>query len=147
MRPLSFHYSLNYDDFMRAVVAEFDEWVQHELDHGGVSAVRIDFKIAEFVRHYVPTGARQLLELALQCEALLDVEIEDPIFGYQPEDAYEALRIAISRSVADEIEAHWQGKQQALDHTHQVIPLPTDGVGTNGGGKQRLDEDELADAA
>jgi hypothetical protein len=137
--PLTFHYSLNYGDFMRAAIGAFTEWVEYELNHGGTSAQRIDYKFAELVAEYVPTSPRQLMELTMQCEALLDVELEDPIFGYQPENAYEALRIALSRHLADELEIHWEERRETLAPTYHVIPLSPDGVPANGGGHVAAD--------
>jgi len=133
MQRLNFHYSLNYDDFMRAAIGTFAEWVEHELNHGGTSAQRIDFKFVEVVDQFVPTSPRQLMELTMQCEALLDVELEDPIFGHHPENAYEALRIAVSRHLADELEMHWEERQETLPTTYYVFPLPPDGLPANGG--------------
>jgi hypothetical protein len=132
MRPLTFHYSLYYDDLMSAATGAFSDWVEHELSHGGTSAQRIDYKFIELVAQYVPTSPRQLMELAMQCEALLDVEIDDPIFGHEAEDAYEALRIAISRQVATELEMHWEARKETLKASHHVIPLPLDGLQSNG---------------
>jgi hypothetical protein len=132
MRPLTFHYSLYYDDLMSAAIGAFSDWVEHELNHGGTSAQRIDYKFVELVARYVPTSPHQLMELAMQCEALLDVEIDDPIFGYQAQDAYEALRIGISRHVSNELEMHWEARKETLEASHHVISLPLDGLQSNG---------------
>ena len=126
MQTLKFQYSLSYADLMSAVGNAFSEWLDYELTHGGTSMQRIDDKLVELIATFVPTSPRQLMELAMQCEALLDIEIEDPIFGYRANDAYEALRIAISRHVANELELQWETRKETLDATHHVVPLSPD---------------------
>jgi hypothetical protein len=146
MRSLTFRYSLDYYDFIAVVTDEFEAWLYYELSHGGATAVRVDHKIVELVSRYVPSSPRQLMELGMQCEALLDINIEDPIFGYQAEDAYEALRIAVSRFVGEELETRWeQRKEQAAEPVADLRPR-SNGNGSNGNG-WRLGEDGLADAA
>lgn len=135
---------------MSAVTSAFSDWFEHELVHGGTSAQRVDFKIVELLAHYVPSSPRQLMELGMQCEALLDIDIDDPIFGHQAEDAYEALRIAVSRHVAQELEERLGVRKETLVLSHQVIRLPTviDLAGGAGNGtSQKADEDGFAAAA
>jgi len=123
------------------VIGEFEAWLDYEFGHGGATDVRVDHKIVELVSHRVPSSPRQLMELGMQCEALLDITIEDPIFGHQAEDAYEALRIAISRFVAEELEERWeQRKEQAAERLADTRPWSS-------GNGSRMDEDDLADAA
>ena len=111
MRPLSYRYSLDFSDVVAAVTEDFERWLYHELGHGGVSQLRVDFKIAEVVGRYAPTSPRQLLELALQCEELLDVDISDPVFEHRVVDAYVALRLAVGRYLACELAAIWEGSE------------------------------------
>lgn len=133
MRPLQFRYSLNYYDFIETVKSEFETWLRYELRHGGASEVRIDYKVSELLVRYLPSSPRQLLELAMQCEAMLDVSIEDEIFGEQAPDAYEALRIAIARSVANELHLIWENLKledgvRRADHLFPFSP-EDDGLG------------------
>jgi len=111
VRPLSYCYSLDFADVVAAVTEEFELWLYYELGHGGVSQLRVDFKIAEVVGRYAPTSPRQLLELALQCEELLDVDISDPVFSHRDADAYDALRLAVGRYLAGELAAIWEGSE------------------------------------
>jgi hypothetical protein len=141
MRSLPFSYSLDYYDFIDAVTGEFEAWLDYELRQGGTTNVRVDYKIVELVSRRVPSSPRQLMELGMQCEALLDINIEDPIFGYQAEDAYEALRIAISRFVAEELEARWEQRME------QAAERVADLGSRSSGNGSRMDEDDLADAA
>ncbi len=139
MQTLNFQYSLSYRDFMSAIRGAFSDWLEHELTHGGTSVQRIDYKLAELIAVYVPTSPRQLMELAMQCEALLGIEIDDPIFGYQPEDAYDAVKIAISRHVASELELHWEARKESVDATYQVVPLSRAHPESNGAGANTND--------
>jgi hypothetical protein len=135
VRSLSFCYSLDYYDFIAVVTGEYEAWLDHELSHGGATDARVDHEIVELVSRYVPSSPRQLMELGMQCEALLDINIEDPIFGYQAADAYEALRIAVSRSVAEELESRWEQRmEEAAEHLADIRPW------------SRMGEDGLADA-
>ena len=127
MRPLQFHYSLDYYDFIETVKAEFDAWLRFELSHGGASELRVDYKVSELTVRYLPSSPRQLLELAMQCEEMLDVSIEDEIFGHQAPDAYEALRIAIARSLAAELYGTWEDLKpdddvKRVDHLFPFSP-------------------------
>lgn len=141
MRSLNFRYSLDYYDFIAVVTGEFEAWLDYELSHGGATDVRVDHQIVELVSRYVPSSPRQLMELGMQCEALLDVNIEDPIFDYRAEDAYEALRIAVSRFVGEELEARWeQRKEQAAERLADIKPWSS-------GNGSRMGEDGLPDAA
>jgi hypothetical protein len=132
MRPLKFHYSLSYDDLMTSATGTFSDWIESELSQGGASDQRGDYKVVELTAHYVPFSPRQLLELAMQCEALLDVAIDDPIFGYQAEDAYEALRIAVSRRVAQELQMQLEARKVKIDASNEVTALRSDGARDNG---------------
>lgn len=134
MQTLRFQYSISYSDFMSAISGAFSDWLEYELGHGGTSVQRIDYKLAELVAAYVPTSPRQLMELTMQCEALLDIEIDDPIFGYHADDAYDALRIAISRHVASELALQWEARMETLEPTHHVVPLAPDTPQSNGAG-------------
>ncbi len=140
MQTLKFQYSVSYTELMAAVSGAFSEWLEYELLHGGTSVQRIDYKFVELVAEYVPTSPRQLMELAMQCEALLDIEIDDPIFGYHADDAYDALRIAIARHVASELELQWEARKETLEATHHVIPLSPDGAQSDGAGNDTSDD-------
>ena len=127
MRPLQFHYSLDYYDFIDTLKGEFEAWLRYELSHGGASDLRIDHKVSELIVRYLPSSPHQLIELAMQCEEMLDVSIEDEIFGQRAPDAYEALRIAIARSVAAELYGIWQDLKQdddvkRVDHMFPFSP-------------------------
>jgi hypothetical protein len=111
VRPLSYCYSLDFADIVAAVTEDFERWLYYELGHGGVSQLRVDFKIAEVVGRYAPTSPRQLLELALQCEELLDVDISNPVFEHRDADAYDALRLAVGHYLAGELAAIWEGSE------------------------------------
>jgi hypothetical protein len=100
---LSYRYSLDHDELFDVVRREFGRWVAYELAHGGPTELRADYRINELVERYTPSSPRQLLELAMQCEALTDIPLEDPIFGHRPDDAYDALRIAVARSLSNDL--------------------------------------------
>lgn len=142
MPPLPFHYSLDFTELMLSVTRDLDAWLDHELSHGGTTDIRVDYKISELIEHYVPSSPRQLMELGMQCEELLGIEIEDPIFGHHPEDAYDALRVAIARYVGGELSAQWEARKERADmHSATVAPSPS------GNGSRPAEDDELADAA
>ncbi len=71
------------------------------------------------------------MALAMQCETLLDVSIEDVIFGHQAEDGYEALRIVITRWVIEELSmvreaVRLDGGSEPGDHVFPLPPLDGD---------------------
>jgi hypothetical protein len=139
MRPVQFIYSIDYHDWLGEVSREFDAWLDRGLAHGGVNDVHVDYKILDLIERFVPSSPRQLMELGMQCEALLGIEIEDEIFGYKPADAYEALRIAISRFVASELETHWDERKLTSAHPLDLT------IGANGNGTGAAG-DEAAEA-
>src|SRR5947208_3565685 len=116
MSELTFRYSVDYDELIAAATTDFERWLDYELAHGGVSEMRVDYKIAELVSKYVPTSPRQLLELTMQCEELLGEDISDPVFGHRIGDAYQALRIASGRFLAGELQAIWETSEDERTH-------------------------------
>ena len=126
MRSVRFCYSLDYFEWLATVTRTFDTWLDHALARGGVNNVHVDHKILELIAVFVPSSPRQLMELGMQCGALLDISIEDDIFGHVADDAYEGLRIAVSRFLAEELETRWETRK--LDDA-EPAPTPSGGDG------------------
>lgn len=113
MRPVPFYYSVDYNELFSVVTAEFDEWLEYELSHGGVNDVRVDCKVSALIDHYAPSSPRQLLELAMQCEELLGAAAEDGGYvGYEGDDAYEALVVAVSQALRGRMWQLWEHKKR-----------------------------------
>ena len=107
---LRYRYSLDYRELVEAIGRDFDDWLEEELPLG-VSEQRVDHEISELVATYVPSSPRQLLELAMQCELLLDVELEDPLFDAAPDDAYQALLVAVGRYLSSMLWRVWEARR------------------------------------
>jgi len=72
----------------------------------------------------------------------LPLDAEDPFFGHHPEDAYEALRVAIARYVSGELSAQWEARKERADMHSATLAPPR-----SGNGNRPAEDDELADAA
>jgi hypothetical protein len=110
VRALSFRYSIGYYDLVEVVGSEFDDWLRRKLESGGVNEVHVAHQVASLVQQHVPTSPRQLLELTMQCEALLDAELGEPMLEAAT-DLYDALRLAVADYFGERLWAHWRHVQ------------------------------------
>jgi hypothetical protein len=129
MRVLSYRYSVDYNELEEIVTSEFDHWLRDELEGGGVNELHVARKIARLLGRHVPTSPRQLLELAMQCEALLDARLDEPLVAESAADLYDGLRLATVDQLGEILWAHWRDvrERDARSVDEMVNPRAGDG--------------------